>query len=44
MQMADGFDGYDPDTIDELVLKTALSRTARRRNSAKATVARKARS
>ncbi len=41
--IADWFDGYDPDTIDEQVLKIALSRIARRRNPAKATFARKAR-
>jgi hypothetical protein len=40
----DWFDGYDPDVIDELVLKIALSRIARRRNPAKATFARKTRS
>jgi hypothetical protein len=41
-EIADWFDGYDPDVVDELVLTIALSRIARRRNSAKATVARKA--
>nr|WP_295113714.1 plasmid pRiA4b ORF-3 family protein [uncultured Caulobacter sp.] len=40
----DWFDGFDPDAIDEQVLKIALSRIARRRNSAKAIFARKARS
>ena len=35
--VADGFEGYDPDHIDELVLEIALSRIARRRNAAKAT-------
>jgi hypothetical protein len=43
-EIADWFDGYDPDTIDEFVLKIALSRIARRRNAAKATFARKAES
>lgn len=38
----DWFDGYDPNTIDDLVLKIALSRIARRRNPAKAAFARKA--
>lgn len=42
-EIADWFDEYDPDTIDELVLKVALSRIARRRNPAKATFTRKAR-
>ncbi|KRA65116.1 hypothetical protein ASD79_19555 [Caulobacter sp. Root655] len=35
--VADLFEGYDPDRIDELVLEIALSRIARRRNAAKAT-------
>lgn len=43
-EIADWFDGYDPDTIDELVLKIALSRIARRRNPAKETFTRKAKS
>ena len=41
-EIADWFDEYDPDTIDELVLNIALSRIARRRNPARATFARKA--
>lgn len=40
-EIVDWLDGYDPDTIDELVLKIALSRIARRRNPVKATFARK---
>ena len=35
--IVDWFDGYDPDSIDELALKIALSRIARQRNPAKAT-------
>lgn len=40
--VAEWFEGYDPDVIDELALKIALSRIARRRNAAKATSRRKA--
>ena len=43
-EIIDWFDGHNPNAIDELVLKIALSRIARRRNPAKATFARKARS
>ena len=43
-EISDWFDGYNPNDIDELVLKITLSRIARRRNPAKATFARKARS
>ena len=35
--VADFFEGFDPDRIDEQVLGFALSRIARRRNAAKAT-------
>jgi hypothetical protein len=34
--VADWFDGYDPDRIDEAALKIALSRMARRHDTAKA--------
>lgn len=43
-EVIDWFDGYDANTIDELVLKIALSRIVGRRNPAKATLGRKAKS
>lgn len=35
-------DEYDPETIDELLIKTALGRIAKRRNAAKARIAKTA--
>ncbi len=40
-ELLDWFDDYDPDIVDEEVLKIALSRIARRRNAARATFAKK---
>jgi len=43
-EVADWFEGYDPDDIDELVIRIALGRIAKRRNPAKATFGGKAKS
>ncbi len=42
--VADWFGDYDPESMDQFVIEIALNRIARRRNAAKATAARKARS
>ena len=40
-EVAEWFDDYDPEALDELVIKTALGRIAKRRNAAAARLAKK---